>query len=163
MAHISLLSFMLYLGLVFALIAAFSSKQHIIDFLQRKKEQAREEEHKAAQDHPAPTLQVFHPVAYDKACSAMKKFEKCEVEFLYDKRFRTRTYYNALDQSSRCMKHLYRLKRSLPNDMAAESRLEYFTDYIEGVMSKSLLAMNGRVKHPVHHVRQTFPCAFNHI
>lgn len=158
-----LLSFMLHLAIILFVIAAFPElRRRSSTLLQGAKGEVRDKKHKATQDHPPEALRIFHPVAYDKACRAIKRFEECESSFLYDTRHRTRTFYNALEQSSRCMKHLFRLKRALPNDMTADMRLDYFTDYMEEAMSRSLIAMNGQIKAPVHHIHPTFPFASNY-
>lgn len=144
------LAFALHLVIVLAFVFATRvwSKR---SSLQASPDALKEEETKAAPDRPAPALRDAHPLAYDKACRAIKKFESCESSFLEDKRHRTRIYYNAIEQSGRCMKHLYRLKRALPNDLIADMRLDYFTDYIEDAMSRSLRAMSGQLKDGMHH------------
>jgi hypothetical protein len=160
-----LLSFVLHVTLVLAFVAASGriSKHYLPSIMQASTRSTKDEE-KASQGRPPLTQRPFHPAAFDKATDAIKKFEACESSFLEDCRHRKRIYLNAVEQSSRCMKHLYRLKRALPNDMAAENRLDYFMDFIGATMTNSLLAMARRLKkkHTLHHhAHADFPFASN--
>ncbi|GAQ91009.1 hypothetical protein KFL_007120130 [Klebsormidium nitens] len=159
-----LLSFILHVALVLGFLVAFRKlAPHINNSLQARTEGTSREAIKATQARPPLAQRACHPVAFDKAADAIRKFELCESSFLEDKRHRSRTYLNAVEQSSRCMKHLYRLKRAMPNDMAAENRLDYFVDYIESTMTDSLRAMARQSKRgkALHHMPPTFPLASN--
>lgn len=158
-----LLSFFLHVTLVIAFITIFRKlAPQIHTFLQARSAAGREAS-QATQAHPPLLNREAHPVAFDKAVDAIGKFERFERSFLDDARHRSRTYLNAVEQSSRCMKHLYRLKRALPNDMASENRIDYFTDSIEATMTQSLLAMARQLKtgKALHHMPPAFPLASN--
>lgn len=148
-----LLSFVLHVSIVLAFVVASSkiSSLYLPALLQASGRTGHEAE-KATPSCPPLTQRPAHPTAFDKAKDAMRKFEACEQLFLEDCRHRTGIYFNALEQSSRCLKHLYRLKRALPNDMTAENRLDYFIDSIGTTMTNSLRAMARQLKrHALHH------------
>jgi hypothetical protein len=88
---------------------------------------------------PPPCPRSGGPESFDKATNGIKKFEACENKFM--RRPREKTYINALEQSSRAMKHLWQLQRWMPNDVLAEARLRYFMDGLQNDMSSSLDAM----------------------
>jgi hypothetical protein len=88
---------------------------------------------------PPSSLRSGGPESFDKATNAIKKFEACENDFI--RRPREKTYINALEQSSRAMKHLWQLQRWMSNDVLAEARLRYFMDGLQNEMSSSLNAM----------------------
>ena len=160
-----LIRFALHLIIIAAFVIASRSFSHqkLLDFLQVARRTNSGEDAKAAQNHPPKALRVSHPVAYDKACKAIERFEGYESKFLHEKNHRTRTYYNAIEQSSRCMKHLFRLKRALPNDLEAENRLDYFMDHIQDTMATSLIAMKRCIHGGMQHATTAFPFASNRM